>query len=125
MKRELVESSNIRSIGFKAEERNFGTLEVEFIQNNALYRIKDFPASLHKSFMEAKSKGQFYNDFLKNKFVVQKVEREEISEKAAAAALRIRDLFTATASVYSIKPDEIARIIDEEWNRRVVEKKVG
>jgi KTSC domain len=118
MQRVLVDSSNIRSIGFKSEAHRIGTLEVEFASTGDIYRISSFPADLHDAWMKSKSKGEFYNQYIRTKYTAKKVEREPISDQATKAATRIRDLYAMTRSIFAVKTDEIARIIDEEWERK-------
>ena len=57
-----VSSSNIRSIGYDAWT---GSLEVRF-HSGGIYQHYDVPATLHREFLDAGSKGGFYHRNLKN-----------------------------------------------------------
>ena len=62
MVRYSVASSNIASIGYDAPSQ---TLEVEF-QSGAIYQYYGVPENIHQQLMQAGSKGQFLNTYLKN-----------------------------------------------------------
>ena len=57
MERQLVKSSNIKSVGYDAETR---TLEVEF-NSGGVYQHTDISPAQHKAFIESESPGRFYN----------------------------------------------------------------
>jgi hypothetical protein len=57
MKREPVQSSSIRSVGYDRESR---ILEVEFAARG-VYRYLDVPEFLFLGFMRASSKGTYFN----------------------------------------------------------------
>ncbi|MBO4121249.1 KTSC domain-containing protein [Cupriavidus gilardii] len=57
---EPVESSVVAAIGYDYHGRK---LFVEFVSGN-LYRYFDVPASVHRDFMDASSKGEFLNDYI-------------------------------------------------------------
>ncbi|MBZ4333309.1 KTSC domain-containing protein [Corallococcus interemptor] len=61
MNRIPVSSSNILSIGYDPASQ---TLEVEF-NDSRLYEYLHVPASLHRSLMQAPSKGGFLDAFIK------------------------------------------------------------
>ncbi len=61
MKREPVESSNIRSIGHDPATK---TLEVEFL-NGTVYQYHDVDADKHAALMKADSVGGHFNAHIK------------------------------------------------------------
>lgn len=61
MKREPVESSNIRSIGHDPVTK---TLEVEFLNGN-VYQYHDVDADKHSALMKADSVGGHFNAHIK------------------------------------------------------------
>lgn len=65
MYRSPVESSNIKSVGFDSN-----TLEIEFI-SGGIYQYFDVPTEVYHLFMNASSKGAFFNKYIKDiyKFV--------------------------------------------------------
>ncbi len=65
MYRTPVESSNIKSVGFDSN-----TLEIEFI-SGGIYQYFDVPTEVYHLFMNASSKGTFFNKYIKDiyKFV--------------------------------------------------------
>jgi len=69
MERDYVESSNIESIGYDADSE---TLEVEF-QNSGVYQYHNVPEHVYQSFMEAPSKGVFFNANIKNVYPYSRV----------------------------------------------------
>lgn len=69
MQRISVTSSNIRSIGYDAQR---AVLEVEFTSGD-VYQYFDIPQHLYHEFMNASSKGQFLNDYIKYSYRYQKV----------------------------------------------------
>lgn len=60
MQRDLVQSTNILSIGYDAESQ---TLEVEF-QKSGIYQYYNVPQHVHEELMAAPSKGQFLNVYV-------------------------------------------------------------
>ena len=69
MQRELVDSSNIRSIGYDDESQ---TLEVEFL-NGSIYQYFDVPKPIHTAIMGADSKGKYFSGNIKGTFRYSKV----------------------------------------------------
>ena len=69
MNRNQVASSNIRSIGYDSTTQ---TLEVEF-QSGWVYQYYGVPASLNENIMQASSKGQFLNQYIKNAYPYSRV----------------------------------------------------
>jgi hypothetical protein len=72
MRRIHVESSSIASVGCDAAEV---TLEVEFVTGR-VYRYVGVPAHIHDAFLTAPSKGQFFNAFVRDRYVYEEVERD-------------------------------------------------
>jgi len=64
MERVFVSSSNIRSIGYDAESM---TLEIEF-NSGAVYQYQGVPQTEYDAFMNAGSKGTYFNANIKNQF---------------------------------------------------------
>ena len=69
MNRHQVASSNIRSIGYHSPTQ---TLEVEF-QSGSVYQYYGVPEFIHQKIMEASSKGQFLNLYIKNGYPYSRV----------------------------------------------------
>ena len=69
MDRHQVASSNIRAIGYNSATQ---TLEVEF-QSGWVYQYYGVSAFLHRQIMQASSKGQFLNQYIKNAFPYSRV----------------------------------------------------
>lgn len=69
MIRDPVASSNIASVGYDADTE---TLEVEFT-NGSIYQYYNVSADLHAQFMNAGSKGQFLNAYIKNGYPYSRV----------------------------------------------------
>lgn len=61
MKRQLVESSNLASIGYDAENES---LEVEF-KNGGIYQYFDVPENVYDELMSASSHGQYFDRNIK------------------------------------------------------------
>jgi hypothetical protein len=69
MKRMLVSSSSIASVGYDAK---LATLEVEFA-SGAVYRYFSVPAAVHIQLMSAASKGAFLSRFVREAFPFARV----------------------------------------------------
>jgi len=69
MIREPVASSNLASVGYDSETQ---TLEVEF-SNGTIYQYYNVDDSLFDQFMDAPSKGQFLNTYIKNAYPYSRV----------------------------------------------------
>lgn len=69
MIREPVASSNVMSIGYDADTE---TLEVEF-SNGAVYQYYNVGAALNEQLMQAPSKGQFLNIYIRNAYPFSRV----------------------------------------------------
>jgi hypothetical protein len=62
VERQLVKSSNIKSVGYDAETR---TLEVEFL-SGGIYQHTDISPEQHRALIESESPGKFYNATFRN-----------------------------------------------------------
>jgi hypothetical protein len=71
MRRVPVASSSIASVGYDADEV---TLEVEFVTGR-IYRYVGVPGYIHDAFMTAPSKGQFFNAFVRNRYLYEEIGR--------------------------------------------------
>jgi hypothetical protein len=69
MDRQLVGSTNIASIGYDEPSE---TLEIEFI-NGTVYQYYNVGAALFEQLMQAPSKGQFLNTYIKNAYPYSRV----------------------------------------------------
>lgn len=69
MNRELVKSSNIRSVGYDPRAK---LLEMEF-HGGGLYQYFQVPLETHAALMDSESKGRFFNDNIKDVFRGSKV----------------------------------------------------
>jgi hypothetical protein len=62
MMRDPVSSSNIMSAGYDEASE---TLEVEF-KDGAVYQYFNVGSAVYEAFMQAASKGQYFNAYIKN-----------------------------------------------------------
>ena len=69
MDRLPVASTNLVSVGYDA---NTQTLEVEF-QGGSIYQYYNVEAGVFEQFMQAPSKGQFLNAYIKNAYPYSRV----------------------------------------------------
>ena len=69
MPREPVTSSVIAAIGYDPQ---FQWLEVE-LKGGALYLYREVPAHVHQAFMAALSKGSFYNQRIRDEYLLVRV----------------------------------------------------
>lgn len=67
MKRNYVNSSNVRSVGYAN-----GVLEVEF-HGGGIYPYVGVPESVFDAFMTSSSKGQFVHQHVKNRYPTNKI----------------------------------------------------
>lgn len=65
MKRELVDSTAIKSIGYNEDKH---LLEVEIWESGRVYQYNDVPLEEYFDFMDAKSLGEYYNRVIKVKY---------------------------------------------------------
>lgn len=68
MKRQVVSSSNIRSVGYDEASR---VLEIEFA--GGIYRYQGVPREVFASLMAATSKGRYFNDHIKDRYPTSKL----------------------------------------------------
>jgi hypothetical protein len=69
MNRDRVASSNILSVGYDEPSQ---TLEVEF-SNGTIYQYYNVGRNLFEQFMEAASKGQFLNTYIRNAYPFSRI----------------------------------------------------
>ena len=69
MDRNQVSSSNVRSIGYDSDTQ---TLEVEFL-SGWVYQYYGVSEFLYEQMMQAHSKGQFLNQYIKNAYAYSRV----------------------------------------------------
>ena len=70
MKRQSVESSNLRSVGY---DEFLLVLEIEF-KSGAVYRYYGVPSEVHDELINAESVGKYFNANVKSKYNFLKVE---------------------------------------------------
>ena len=63
MERRLVSSSNIRSVGYDAENQ---ILEIEFKKQDTVYQYLGVPAAVHKALLHSASKGKYFATHIKD-----------------------------------------------------------
>ena len=71
MRRRPVESSSLESIGYDSTEQK---LEVEF-KHGAVYDYLEVPAEVFEAFLDADSKGSFFNSDIKHGYAFVRVSR--------------------------------------------------
>jgi hypothetical protein len=64
MKRTSLESSSLKSAGYKPEAK---LLEIEFL-NGTVYQYKDVSPLISMEFFTAPSHGSYYNKFIRDKY---------------------------------------------------------
>ncbi len=69
MDRTPVRSSNIRSVGYDPASR---TLEVQF-HSGGVYQYSGVPEAVYQSFMQAASKGSYFNEHIKERYPCRQV----------------------------------------------------
>ena len=69
MKRQSVESSNLASIGYDAENE---ILEVEF-KHGGVYQYFDVPQNVYEELMNASSHGVYFSANIRNDYEYQKL----------------------------------------------------
>ncbi len=68
MRREPVVSTNLRSVGY---DEDLQTLEVEFADGE-VYEYQGVPVAVHRSLMQARSKGAYFNSYIKDRYVFRR-----------------------------------------------------
>lgn len=69
MQRQHVDSSNLRSVGYDADNQ---VLEIEFT-SGSVYQYYDVPAKVYTALMSASSKGQYHIQWIKHSYRYQKI----------------------------------------------------
>ena len=69
MNRQSVASTNVQSIRYDPQTE---TLEVEFL-SGWVYQYYGVPENMHMQFMQAPSKGQFLNTYIRNSYAYSRV----------------------------------------------------
>lgn len=69
MIRDPIASTNILSVGY---DETTSTLEVEF-NSGSIYQYYNIEPALYEQFMQAPSKGQFLNVYIKNAYPYSRV----------------------------------------------------
>jgi hypothetical protein len=70
MKRKIVRSSNIRSIGYDSKSK---TLVIEFL-SGGVYQYFNVPESVHNALMTNSSHGSYFHHHIKNKYKWKKIQ---------------------------------------------------
>ncbi len=65
MKREPVESTAIKSIGYNEDKK---LLEIEILDTGRIYKYFDVPLEEYLDLLDAKSLGEYYNRVIKEKY---------------------------------------------------------
>ena len=65
MKREPVESTAIKSVGYNEDKQ---LLEVEILETGRIYQYKGVSVEEYLDFMDAKSLGEYYNRVIKENY---------------------------------------------------------
>ena len=65
MKREPVESTAIKSIGYNEDKK---LLEIEILETGRIYKYFDVPLEEYLDLLDAKSLGEYYNRVIKEKY---------------------------------------------------------
>ena len=68
MERQTVASSLIRSVGYDPAG---SILEVELVEPNRVYTFYDVPYSVYDELLEAPSKGQYFNEFIRDLYAYE------------------------------------------------------
>ena len=69
MDKQRVSSSTVTSIGYDVRTR---TLEIEFASGR-VYQYHEVPDQMHAEIMQASSKGQFFNSYIRNAYAFSRV----------------------------------------------------
>ena len=64
MKRELVKSSSIKSVGYEDHSK---ILKIEFCRDR-VYQYFGVPAAVHQALLGAPSKGRYFNQSIRGRF---------------------------------------------------------
>jgi KTSC domain len=69
MQREPVKSSSIASVGY---ERSTHRMEVQFTDGR-IYRYQEVPYGIFEGFLEAYSKGRYYNEKVRDQYLGKQI----------------------------------------------------
>ena len=70
MRREAVESTTMKSVGYESKSK---ILEIEF-QSGAVYQYLDVPKKVHEGLRRAESKGQYFNGEIREEYAFVPVD---------------------------------------------------
>ncbi len=70
MKRETVNSSNLRSVGY---DRSVEILEIEF-KNRGIYQYSKVPEKIYLELMNAPSHGKYFLRIIRDKYTTKRVK---------------------------------------------------
>lgn len=70
MDRQPVESSLIRSVGYDLAS---SILEIELTGEGRIYEYFDVPLSVYSELMAAESKGEYFNEYIRDLYSYQQV----------------------------------------------------
>jgi hypothetical protein len=71
MHRTPIESKAVTSIGYDSAEQR---LEIRF-KDGGIYEYRDVPADVHRQFLAAASKGQYFNETIRGRFAYLRSSR--------------------------------------------------
>lgn len=69
MNRQLVSSSNIRSVGYDSESR---ILEIEF-HSGGIYHYANVPEAIYRGLMQASSKGSYFHRNIRDRYSTTRI----------------------------------------------------
>jgi hypothetical protein len=84
MRRQAVESTTVRSIGYDARRK---VLEIEF-QSGTVYQYFDVLEAVHEGFWSAESKGRYFNLEIRDEYRFVRVTTARRGTARAEAARR-------------------------------------
>ena len=69
MKRQSVQSTNLRSVGYDEISRE---LEIEF-HSGGIYKYSSVPLSVYQGLMNAASKGRYFHSYIKDVYSYRRI----------------------------------------------------
>ncbi len=69
MERVQVESTNLASVGY---DHDSATLEIKF-HSGGIYQYSGVPQDIYKSLMKAGSKGDYFNNYVKERYRYKRI----------------------------------------------------
>lgn len=72
MRRQPVESTLIKSVGYDPEEQ---TLELEFVPSGRVYDYFEVPEEIYRELLEAPSLGHYFNEAIKGVYPYRRLSR--------------------------------------------------